>query len=153
LSERDLVPPSAAAARAAVLALEASMLALPPERHWDGEAATRHYFAPGIYCRELTIPAGMVVIGKIHMTRHICIVSKGEVSVVTEDGALRIAAPATFVSAPGTKRAVYAHAETVWTNVHPNPDDETDLSRIEARVIAESFEALGGERSRIVIGG
>jgi hypothetical protein len=53
---------------------------------------------------------------------------------------MKIAAPATFVSQPGTKRVVYALKDTVWTTVHVT--ESTDLDEIEAEIIAPSFEAL-----------
>lgn len=51
-----------------------------------------------------------------------------------------IEAPYTFVSEPGTKRAVLALEDTLWTTVHVT--DETDLEKIEEYVIAPTYEAL-----------
>ena len=120
------------AIREKLLRLEAELLALP-----QLEIPVRHYFSPGIYAREVTIPAGSVVTGKIHKYAHLNVVSKGDISVLTEDGVKRIAAPFTFVSPPGTKRAGWTHAETVWTTIHAT--DETDLEKIEAYFIAKDF--------------
>ena len=79
----------------------------------------KHHFAPGAYGREMTLPAGLVVVGKIHKHAHINVISKGRVQVFTEqDGVLELAAPCTFVSSPGTKRVVHVLEETVWTTVH-----------------------------------
>jgi hypothetical protein len=100
-----------------------------------------HHFAPGSYAREMTIPAGVIIIGKIHRHAHINVISKGRVRVVTEAGAETFEAPHTFVSEQGTKRVVFAESETVWTTVHVI--DETDLDKIEGAVIADSYEELG----------
>ena len=98
----------------------------------------KHHFAPGSYGREMTLPAGMVVVGKIHKHAHINVISKGRVQVFTEqDGGLELAAPCTFVSSPGTKRVVHVLEETVWTTVHVT--DKTDLAEIEREVIATDF--------------
>lgn len=98
----------------------------------------KHHFAPGSYGREMTLPAGMVVVGKIHKHAHINVISKGRVQVFTEqEGVLELAAPCTFVSSPGTKRVVYVLEETVWTTVHVT--DKTDLAEIEREVIATDF--------------
>ena len=79
----------------------------------------KHHFAPGSYGREMTLPAGLVVVGKIHKHAHINVISKGRVQVFTEQaGVLELAAPCTFVSSPGTKRVVHVLEETVWTTVH-----------------------------------
>lgn len=98
----------------------------------------KHHFAPGSYGREMTLPAGLVVVGKIHKHAHINVISKGRVQVFTEqDGVLELAAPCTFVSSPGTKRVVHVLEETVWTTVHVT--DKTDLAEIEREVIATDF--------------
>ena len=98
----------------------------------------KHHFAPGSYGREMTLPAGMVVVGKIHKHAHINVISKGRVQVFTEqEGVLELAAPCTFVSSPGTKRVVHVLEETVWTTVHVT--DKTDLAKIEREVIATDF--------------
>lgn len=97
-----------------------------------------HHFAPGSYGREMTLPAGMVVVGKIHKHAHINVISKGRVLVFTEQaGVLELTAPCTFVSSPGTKRVVHVLEETVWTTVHVT--DKTDLAEIEREVIATDF--------------
>lgn len=100
----------------------------------------RHIFAPGVYCREMTIPMGVTVVGKIHRHAHVNVISKGRVAVITEFGQEVIEAPRTWVSEPGTKRAVMALEETIWLTVHPT--EETDLDKIEAHVIAPTYEAL-----------
>ena len=101
----------------------------------------QHHFAPGAYGREMTIPAGLVVVGKIHKHAHINVISKGRVQVFTEqDGVLERAAPCTFVSSPGTKRVVHVLEETVWTTVHVT--DKTDLAEIEREVIATDFSEV-----------
>lgn len=100
-----------------------------------------HHFAPGVYMRELRIPKGAVLTGKIHRTAHLNILAKGEISVLTEHGVQRLVAPVVISSSPGIKRAGYAHEDTVWITVHPT--HETDLEKLEAELIAPSFEALG----------
>lgn len=101
----------------------------------------KHHFAPGSYGREMTLPAGLVVVGKIHKHAHINVISKGRVQVFTEqEGVLELAAPCTFVSSPGTKRVVHVLDETVWTTVHVT--DKTDLAEIEREVIATDFKEV-----------
>jgi hypothetical protein len=109
-----------------------------------------HFFAEGVYAREIVIPAGTLLSGKIHRTQHLNIISKGEISVFTEgEGVKRIVAPHSFVATPGTRRLGFAHTECVWTTVHSNPDDDRDLAALEARLIEphDAVEALnhGGQ--------
>lgn len=100
----------------------------------------RHIFAPGAYAREMTIPAGTIIIGKIHKHAHLNFITKGRAKVATEFGTIEIEAPHTFVSEPGTKRVVHALEDVVWTTVHVT--DETDLAKIEDYVIAKDYEEL-----------
>lgn len=102
------------------------------------DCTLRHHFAPGCYAREMTIPAGTLIIGKIHKHAHLNIISKGRAKVVTEFGTVDIVAPNTFVSEPGTKRVVMAIDEVIWTTIHVT--DETDLEKIEDYVIAKSYD-------------
>ena len=77
-----------------------------------------HYFAKGLYAREIFIPAGTLLTGKIHKREHLNIISQGDISVMTEEGVKRISAPFAMVSKPGIKRVGYAHEDTVWTTIH-----------------------------------
>ena len=115
--------------------LQDSMLQLE-----QAEIPIKHYFANGFYAREMTMPAGVALVGKIHQSEHLCIVSKGDVSVVSEEFEDRIQAPYTYVSKPGAKRAIYAHTEVVWTTVHMTETE--DLEQLEDELIAESYNAL-----------
>lgn len=130
--------------RQAILNLQAEIQALP----FDGagivqvtaeHCPVRHHFAPHAYGREMFLPRGTVVVGKIHKHAHINVISQGRVRVFTEgEGAQELCAPLTFVSSPGTKRAVEVLEDTVWTTVHVT--DSTDLAEIEREVIATDFQ-------------
>jgi hypothetical protein len=87
----------------------------------------------------MRIPAGTVIVGKIHKHAHLNILSQGTVCVMTEtEGDRQLTGPLTMVSPPGTKRAVYAVTDAVWTTIHLT--NSTDLEEIEAEVIAPTFE-------------
>ena len=103
----------------------------------------KHTFADGIYVREIFMPAGTVCVGKIHRHEHPNFLMKGRVTVVTEDGGLQeLSAPMAIISPAGTQRAVYVHEDTTWITVHRNPDNETDIDKIEEFVIAKSYDEL-----------
>lgn len=100
----------------------------------------KHVFAPGMYAREMTIPKGVLLIGKIHRGSHINVVSKGSIRVLTEQGTKVITAPCSFVSEGGTKRVGIALEDTVWTTFHAT--NSTDLAKIEKEVIAEDYSDI-----------
>jgi len=108
------------------------------------ELPLRHTFTTGAYVREITLPAGQIIVGKLHRHAHLNFISRGSVTVVTEHGGVeRLTGPCTIISPAGTKRVVYTHEETIWTTVHVT--EETDLIKIEAETIAPSYTALGLE--------
>jgi hypothetical protein len=116
------------------------------------EACTlKHYFTPkdekygcSTYAREILLPKGSFVIGKIHRHQHLNFISKGKVKVFTEFGEKSFEAPCTFVSEIGLKRAVYAEEDTIWTTVHLTEfDKESDLDKIEQEVIAPTYDEMG----------
>jgi len=125
--------------RAQILELQALMQA-EFTAPWEQDFPVVHIHAPGLYARQMTIPKGGIIIGKIHRHAHVNTISKGRVWVVTEFGKDEIVGPVTFVSQPGTKRVVVAQEETIWTTYHPT--EETDLAKIEEHVIAPTYEAL-----------
>lgn len=95
------------------------------------------HFAPGVYAREMTIPAGTVLTGKIHKTAALSIMSKGALRLLMEDGTTRdVRAPFTYVAPPGTRRAAVALEDTVWTVIHPT--DLTDVAEIERQFVAQT---------------
>jgi hypothetical protein len=100
------------------------------------EILTTHYFAEGLYAREIFIPKGVLLTGKIHKTEHLNILSKGDITVWTEDGMKRLKSPYTLVSKPGTKRVGFAHEDTIWTTIHATK--ETDLEKLELELIEDN---------------
>ena len=100
----------------------------------------RHVFAPGCYAREMTIPEGQVIFGKIHRHAHVNVISLGRVMVLSEFGLECREAPCTFTSQPGIKRVVYALESTVWTTLHVT--DETDLAKIEEEIIVPDYSMI-----------
>lgn len=120
--------------RATVYALEEAM-----RRECElVELPVKHYFSQGVYARELFIPKGTVLTGKIHKYQQLNIMSQGEMSVLTDEGIKRVKAPFTIVSPPGTKRVAYAHEDTIWTTIHGT--EETEVEKIEEKFIAQSEE-------------
>jgi hypothetical protein len=98
----------------------------------------RHSFAPGIYAREMSIPEGTLLIGKIHKHRHHNFLMQGSIIVLTEDeGVKLLQAPLMVVSEPGTQRIGYAVTDTIWTTVHENKDNTEDLAIIEERTVTD----------------
>jgi len=115
--------------------LEADLLKLP-----QTDCPLTHRFAPGIYLREIFMPAGTFVIGHEHKTEHFNIVTAGRALVMMDGITQEIAAPATFVSGPGVRKVLYILEDMTWMTVHPTP--ETDLLKLEDELIIKSASYL-----------
>ena len=131
-----------------IFKLEAAMHTRPDVFDKECKAfPVKHYRAPGMIGREMLLPKGHLIVGKIHKHAHLNILSTGRVRVVTETGSYELIAPTTFTSDPGTKRVVYALEDTLWTTIHLNPnehdpDKEDEMEKFENEVIAKSYDAL-----------
>ena len=121
--------------RAKLLKLEAAIAERP-----QVEIEITHHFAPGVYAREMFVPAGVLLTGKIHKTEHLNILSQGRLSISGTGKSMTVKAPFAYVSVIGTKRAIYAHEDSTWTTIHAT--EETDLDVIEDMTIAKSFTEL-----------
>lgn len=116
------------------------------------ECPLKHYFAPGVYIREIFMPADTVVIGKIHKTRHFNIIQKGKVRIVHSDMKTEtLTGPMTFISECGVQKTLYIEEDTVWSTVHVT--NETDLEALESELIEwdESYPKLEREAERLAI--
>ena len=97
-----------------------------------------NYFSDGVYLREITMPAGAVILGHRHTTRHMNIISKGSCNLKDLDTGeiVTLTAPYTFESLPGVRKLLYIIEECVWTTVHVT--EETDLELLEEQLIVHS---------------
>jgi hypothetical protein len=97
---------------------------------------TRHHFAPGMYCREVTIPADTYAIGHYQNEHHLNHMLRGKVQMFHEDGTSTILeGEHVFWGAPGRKVG-YIIEEVVWRNVYKT--DETEVAKLEARFLTKS---------------
>jgi len=141
--------------RERVMMIEQAIINHPQSLDPRGEDfPIEHSFKHGIYFRKVTIPAGMITVGKIHKHECINILERGVRATLIGDQIRLIRAPFSFVSPPGTKRVSYTYEDAVWVTVHKNPTDEFDVEKLERMLTAETEEeyrqslALEGERPR-----
>ncbi len=95
-----------------------------------------HRFAPGVYLREITMPAGSFIIGHQHNTEHFNIITKGRALVMMDGVTETIVAPCVFASGVSVRKVLYILEDMTWTTVHPT--HETDLNKLETELITKS---------------
>jgi hypothetical protein len=109
-------------------------------KHEQADTATHHYFGPGIYIREVRLPAGSVVVGEEHKFALMNVLIKGRLSLLNPDGTeTEVSGPYIYTSQPGRKIA-FVHEEAIWLNIHAT--EETDIEKIEDHFVIKSQAAL-----------
>lgn len=94
-----------------------------------------HIFEPGMYIREMRIPADMLFIGRPHRHGHRCQLLSGSVLHITEDNAptgVQRDAPFEVTTTPGTQMVLKTLTEVVGRTYHPNPTESRDIEALEA---------------------
>lgn len=95
----------------------------------------KHIFAQGMYIREMFIPQGVCLTSKVHLHENVFIVSMGVINIIDENCEITtMIAPFTGVSKKGTRRMGYALSDTIFSSIHPNPDNCTDIPTLEKRL-------------------
>lgn len=93
-----------------------------------------HLFADGLYARKYAMPVGQLAVTKTHKKKHF-IVCCGDATIWTDQGSKRLVGFHCFITHPGTKRVIFAHADTLFITFHAT--QETDLATIEAELIED----------------
>lgn len=105
------------------------------------EIPVNHRFSGGIYARELTIPKGTLLTGRIHKFDHFDIMLSGDITVSTDSGEVkRLTGLNIMEGKAGKKRAGYAHEDTHWITFHSA--EERDPQEMYEFLTCESFEEL-----------
>jgi len=100
----------------------------------------KHHFGPNIYIKEVTMPAGSLIIGKHHRMEHLCNMVSGRMFILQDDGSKKeLVAPMTFMAKPGRKVA-YIVETVVFQNIYST--SETDIEKLENMCVDNSMPLL-----------
>jgi len=101
------------------------------------EMPVKHHFIDGVYLRELFIPAGTLLTGKIHNKENFSILASGTLRITNGTDSIIISAPHVMSDKPGIKRMGYAETDVVFINVIKT--DLTDIDEIEKELVSDTF--------------
>jgi hypothetical protein len=100
----------------------------------------KHSFSEGVYIREMFMPKGGLVIGKLYKISHTWFLLSGELEVATDEGNEYYIGPC-YVNAPeGTKRVLHAVSDVIFVNVYPNPENIIDTDKLEEILTCPSYK-------------
>jgi len=100
------------------------------------ELPVRQIVFGGMYHRELSVPGGTVLTGKLHPLPHIFTLVKGKLIILKDDGIILVEAPFSFTVEADTKKIGYAVTDCICTTV--NTTEKTTIEDAEAESLVDS---------------
>ena len=100
----------------------------------------KHTFADGVYIRQMDMQVDSMVVGAIHNHLHVWFLLTGHLMVITEDTTEEFIAPCYVLATPGSKRVVYAMEDSIFVNIHKNPNNIKDIKKLEDDLVSLTFE-------------
>ncbi len=104
------------------------------------EFPLKHSFADQIYVRQMNMKKDTLVVGAIHNHLHVWFLLTGSLTIVTETSSEDFIAPCYVISKPGAKRVIYAHEDSIFVNIHKNPDNIKDIDQLEATIVSKNYK-------------
>lgn len=101
-----------------------------------------HLFLPGMYIRQIFMPAGTMYTTAIHKTTHPFEVVKGRVNVECNGVIEKLEANYFGITKPGTRRALYVLEDCVWRTFHALPTitgEENDWTEEDQNKLVKSI--------------
>jgi hypothetical protein len=95
------------------------------------ETPLAHIFEPGVYIREMRIPAGVLLTGREHLLGHKVELMEGSAILFAPDGKHRFDAYAFIHTRPGFHAVAYTLTDVVSRTVHPNAQESRDIEALE----------------------
>ena len=100
----------------------------------------KHTFVDGVYVREMKFKKDSAVVGAIHKHLHVWFLLYGRLFIATEDFQEEYIAPCYVVAKPGSKRVIYAAEDSLFVNIHANPENITDIEELEKQLVSLTHE-------------
>lgn len=121
--------------------------------HVPVDCPLTHTFTESLYTRRIFMPAGTLVVSKIHKTRHPYRILEGVALVKINDSDWeRLEAKHEGTTEPGTRRVLLIEEDCVWETDHALDKAGETLEEIEERIIEKRENVyIGNEKSLIFL--
>lgn len=94
-----------------------------------------HEFADQIYLRKMVLKKGTVVVGAEHKHEHVWFLLSGNVNIKESDELINHIAPCYTISKPKAKRIIYANEDSIFINIHKNPNNIKNIKKLEDEIV------------------
>ena len=116
------------------------------------EPVTDNYFIAQddgtfLYCRKVSRPANVAILGRVHKREHFYIVAAGMIGVRGDHGTTIHHAGDVIVSKPGTQRLVISLEDTVTITVHRV--SSMDIAEVERELVEDDPESNYGPGNKV----
>ena len=90
----------------------------------DSDYQLKEYYSGGMYCREITIPEGAFITGRIYKFDHVEIMLSGDITILSADGGkTRYQGHNVIEAKAGKRQGGLAHKETKWLTINCIPEN------------------------------
>ena len=107
-----------------------------------GSCPVKHSFAPGMYVREIFIPAGTIFIGRPHKTGHRIEGVSGRVVLYIDGERFEMSGPFMLHTKAGTQIAAHAITDHVAHTYHANPSECRNVDECEDAAFESADEVF-----------
>lgn len=114
------------------------------------EVPVVHIFEPGVYIREMRLPAEILFIGRPHTKGHFLELISGEAYLFGPCGAVKFEAPYALMTEPGAQAVARTITPCLVRTIHKNPGNSHNIAELELEAFlpAESVLARGEQIER-----
>jgi mannose-6-phosphate isomerase-like protein (cupin superfamily) len=105
-----------------------------------------HAFTDGIYTRTIHMPAGVIVVGHKHRTRHQNVILSGRAIVVMNGERVEVQAGDVITSDAGVRKVLFIEEDCKWMTIHGNAQNGRDIGTLEAYLVDQASANLRDER-------
>lgn len=97
----------------------------------------QHLFADGMYCRQVMMPAGSLVVGHVHKKQAINILASGVIWIKTrmEDDWVEVSAPFVNTTPGGMRKIIYVIEDAYFMNIFRT--EETEMDKLYDELVEE----------------
>jgi hypothetical protein len=109
----------------------------------------KHSFADQLYVRQMDLKKNHVIIGAVHNHLHIWFLLTGKVMINNNGEKIKHIAPCYTVSKPGSQRVILALEDSIFVNVHKNPTNTKDISKLEKEIVSMTIEEYNNKNNHV----
>ena len=109
----------------------------------------KHSFADQLYVRQMDLKKNHVIIGAVHNHLHVWFLLTGKVMINNNGEKIEHIAPCYTVSKPGSQRVILALEDSIFVNVHKNPTNTKDISKLEKEIVSMTIEEYNNKNNHV----